>query len=124
VTTKERRVDALQNKLIEEMERCNELRADVVRKRVGWAADQNKLVSNYSTYLSQLEDEMASKLDEDASVTHQVDTEANAVRSECLEQRSQLEDDVDTEIDNLRVRYEAQVDAEHEAMLQYVWRRY
>ena len=70
-------------------------------------------------YVSELQQDFERKLTEDKNRRANLEAQRETLRKEHLEARSQLDDDIDVEIQNLRGKYDAKLADEREASLRY-----
>ena len=77
------------------------------------------LVGTHQKYVAELTEDFEQKLDEDKSLRIQYEEEKSDLQKEFDEVKQQLEDDIDTEIQNLRTKYDQQLAAEREATLRF-----
>ena len=68
---------------------------------------------------AQLRDDFEQKLDEDKQLRMTLEDEKQELNKEFDEIKLQLEDDIDTEIQSMRSKYDQQLAAEREATLRY-----
>lgn len=69
-----------------------------------WAAQRTSLVLTAERHLAEVKEDGEAKGDEDAALKAQLGAEKAEAQREFREMESQLEDDVDTEIENIRDR--------------------
>ncbi|CAM9604218.1 unnamed protein product, partial [Phaeothamnion confervicola] len=84
-----------------------------------WAEQQQLLVSTHARYLDELTADLERRLADELAMRRRAEEEAAELARESAEARGQLEDDVDSELEALRGRYEAQLAAEREATLRF-----
>ena len=84
-----------------------------------WSAQRTNLVLMAERHLAEVREDSEAKADEDAAFKAQLVAEKAAAQREFQEMETQLEDDVDTEIENIRDRYDSQLSSERELTLRF-----
>ncbi|CAM9151606.1 unnamed protein product [Discosporangium mesarthrocarpum] len=67
-----------------------------------WDEQQRLLISTHERYVNELTEDFEHKLGEDRQLRLQLKEEKAELQREFTETKDQVEDDIDTEIDNLR----------------------
>jgi hypothetical protein len=84
-----------------------------------WEEQRGTMVNTHARFMREVADEFEQKLEEDKVLKGSMANEKFEKEKEFAEEESQLEDDVDTEIENIRDRYDAQLSSERELTLRF-----
>ena len=87
-----------------EVEAYQKLLNDRNAQAEAWSAQRTNLVLMAERHLAEVREEGEAQADEDAALKAQLAAEKAAAQREFQEMETQLDDDVDTEIENIRDR--------------------
>lgn len=92
-----------QQQIMKEVERYQQLTGerDVQLKR--FEEQQKRMINNHENYVTTLTNDYERQLDEQRALKMRLQDEITELERECSETERQLEEDIDTEIENIRV---------------------
>jgi hypothetical protein len=108
-----------QKQIMSEVERYQELVSEKDVQTQRWDAQQRDLIGSHEQYTAEITEEYEQKLEEDRqNRLHQAE-ERDELGRVYTETTTQLEEDIDTEIEDLKIKYETKLNNEREATLRF-----
>lgn len=108
-----------QSKIVEKIEAYNQVAHEIEDNEKERAAQRSLLVATYEDYQKELENNMAGRLEEAIKERIRLGNEGRTLRAELALINEQVEDDIDTQIELLKDRYEKLLVSEREASIHY-----
>ncbi|KAL4117849.1 hypothetical protein PRIC2_010178 [Phytophthora ramorum] len=110
---------AYQQKIMKEVERYQEVLTQREAQCLHWKSEQQRLVTTHDKYVADVTEDFEQRLNEDRQLRMQMEEEKEELGREYRETVSQVEADVDEEIEALKKKYEDKLQAEREATLRF-----
>ncbi|KAG7387905.1 Cilia- and flagella-associated protein 57 [Phytophthora pseudosyringae] len=110
---------AFQQKIMKEVERYQEVLTQREAQCLHWKNEQQRLVTTHDKYVADVTEDFEQRLNEDRQLRMQMEEEKDELGREYRETVTQVEADVDEEIEVLKKKYEDKLQAEREATLRF-----
>ncbi|KAE8915407.1 Cilia- and flagella-associated protein 57 [Phytophthora fragariae] len=110
---------AYQQKIMKEVERYQEVLTQREAQCLHWKSEQQRLVTTHDKYVADVTEDFEQRLNEDRQLRMQMEEEKDELGREYRETVTQVEADVDEEIETLKKKYEDKLQAEREATLRF-----
>lgn len=94
-----------QQKIMREVERYQQMVSERDTQQARFEEQQKRMINNHENYVMTLTNDYERQLDEQRALKMRLQDEISELERECSETERQLEEDIDTEIENIRVFY-------------------
>ncbi|TMW62220.1 hypothetical protein Poli38472_009713 [Pythium oligandrum] len=108
-----------QHRIMREVEKYQDVLQQREAQAQHWKLERERLVHTHEKYVTDVTEDFEQRLNEDRQLRLQMEDEKEELGREYTETITQVEADVDEEIENLKKRYEEKLQAEREATLRF-----
>ena len=115
----QKRESLYQSKIMEEVERYQQLQHETDMQKERWQGKQMELMHSHEAYIKAITDDFEAQLEDVRTQRIDMEEEKDGTVRDWKETRTQMEEDIDTEIEQLKKRYEDKLAAEREMTLKY-----
>eukprot|EP00816_Leptocylindrus_hargravesii_P010739 CAMPEP_0196809258 /NCGR_PEP_ID=MMETSP1362-20130617/9213_1 /TAXON_ID=163516 /ORGANISM="Leptocylindrus danicus, Strain CCMP1856" /LENGTH=264 /DNA_ID=CAMNT_0042183887 /DNA_START=39 /DNA_END=831 /DNA_ORIENTATION=+ len=109
-----------QSKIVEKIEAYKQAVHEIEASKKVRTAQRTHLLATHEDYLKKLEDEMTGRLEEAMQERIRLENESRILHAELTLMNEQVEDDIDTQIELLKKRYEQLLASEKETTIRYI----